>query len=238
MIATALPIRAATFIALVFSACSKPEPSPASSVAGAPAAVVNSAPSATLTGGDSTGLLARADRGRIRGDTTAKVWLVIVSDFQCPYCRQWHDESFATVVRDYVDTGKLRVAYVNFPLKIHPNAIPSAEAAMCASVQGRFWEMHDALFRTQSRWAAMPDPKPLFDSLATSLGADAAPFKSCVESTVMRQMIDADERRGSDAGVQATPTFFVGDEKIEGAVPLPDLRAALDRALAKANGAR
>ena len=106
---------------------------------------------------------------------------------------------------------------------------------MCAGVQGRFWEMHDALFRTQSRWAPMADPTALFDSLATSVGAELAPFRSCVESKATRPMIEADAARVSDAGVQATPTFFVGDQKIEGAVPLADLRLALDRALAKAN---
>jgi protein-disulfide isomerase len=224
--------------ALALSACSKPERAASGEVAAArPVATASSAPS-TAPVADSSTLLAKADRGRIRGDSSAKVWLVIISDFQCPYCRQWHDEAFATVVRDYVDTKKLRIAYVNLPLQSHANAIPSAQAAMCASVQGRFWEMHDALFRTQARWAGMATPQPLFDSLATSVGVEAAPFRSCIESKATEPMIAADARRVSDAGVQATPTFFIGDERIEGAVPLAELRAAVDRALAKANSAR
>jgi protein-disulfide isomerase len=237
MINTSLPGRTAYLVALAIFACSKPEPSPANSTNIVPPVANGGVRTTAAAPLDSSGLLARADRGRIRGDSSAKVWLVIVSDFQCPYCRQWHDEAFATVVRDYVDTHKVRIAYVNLPLQIHPNAVPSAEAAMCASVQGRFWEMHDALFRTQARWAAMSDPRPLFDSLATSLSLEPAPFRSCIESKATRPMIEADARRVSDAGVQATPTFFVGDQKIEGAVPLPDLRAALDRALAKTDGA-
>ena len=237
MIVSILPLRAVYLAALTLSACSKTERAASSDVAAArPATAMAATPSVAPT--DSTDLLAKADRGRIRGDSSAKVWLVIVSDFQCPYCRQWHDDVFATVVRDYVDTKKLRVAYVNLPLQIHANAIPSAQAAMCASVQGRFWEMHDALFRTQARWSGMANPQPLFDSLATSVGVEAAPFRSCVESKATQPMIEADARRVSDAGVEATPTFFIGDERIEGAVPLAELRAAVDRALAKANSAR
>jgi protein-disulfide isomerase len=232
-------MRTAFVAAVALSACSKSEQPPSTELSAArtsPSAT--GVPSSSSGAGDSTTLLAKADRGRIRGDSSAKLWLVIVSDFQCPYCRQWHDEAFATVVRDYVDTKKVRVAYVNLPLQSHSNAIPSAEAAMCASVQGRFWEMHDALFRTQARWAGMPAPQPLFDSLATSVGVELAPFRSCVESKATQRMIEADARRVNDAGVQATPTFFIGDERIEGAVPLPEFRAALDRALAKVPSAR
>lgn len=233
MLASFIPARIIYLTALSLAACSKTESAAANDLA-PPATRTASVAAPIITPGDTTGLLAKADRGRIRGDSSAKVWLVIVSDFQCPYCRQWHDESFATVVRDYVDTRKVRLAYVNLPLRMHANAVPSAEAAMCASVQGRFWEMHDALFRTQSRWAALADPTPLFDSLATSVGVDPAPYRSCMESKVMRPMIEADARRVSESGVEATPTFFIGDEKLEGAAPLPDLRAAVDRALTKA----
>src|SRR6185312_9267774 len=80
--------------------------------------------------GDS--LSARMDRARIEGDEHAHLWFVIVSDFQCPYCRQFHDQTFDALRRQYVATGKMRIAYVNFPLPMHANAWPAAEAAMCA----------------------------------------------------------------------------------------------------------
>lgn len=215
-------------LAATLIACAAPEPSTgAKSPKPGPGAP---APAATAT--DSTSLLAKADRGRIRGDSSAKLWVVMVSDFQCPYCRQWHDEVFATVMRDYVATGKIRVAYLNYPLSIHQNAMAAAEAAMCASVQGKFWEMHDAIFRAQDRWAGARDPKPVFDSLATSVGVSPDPYHSCVSSGATRPMILADEQRASTAGVRATPTFFIGSGQVEGAVPLPDFRAALDKALA------
>ena len=231
MLSAVLPLRTLC-LAVALSACSTPEP--ARSGAASPAATRDASPGQVTPPTDSATVLAKADRGRIQGDSTAKLWLVIVSDFQCPYCRQWHDEVFATLVRDYVATGKVRIAYVNLPLSMHQNALPAAEAAMCTAVQGRFWQMHDALFRTQDRWESLPDPRPMFDSLAASVGVEPASYRSCVESKATRPMIEADARRVDDAGVRATPTFFIGDTRLEGAIPLPEFRAALDKALAGA----
>jgi protein-disulfide isomerase len=220
-------------IAAALAACSAPEPSSAHTPAPTAAApAMRAAPGAAPVASDSTTVLAKADQGRIRGDSSAKLWLIMVSDFQCPYCREWHDQVFATVIRDYVATGKVRIAYLNYPLSGHQNAMPAAEAAMCASVQGKFWEMHDAIFRTQDQWAGLADPKAMFDSLATSVGVAPAPYRACIESRATRPMILADQARATTAGVKATPTFFLGSDQIEGAVPLPEFRAALDKALA------
>ena len=219
------------FIAAVLVACSAPEPSTAKTKTAAPTTV---APVAASSATDSASLLGKADRGRIRGDSSAKLWLIMVSDFQCPYCREWHDQVFPTVMRDYVATGKVRLAYLNFPLGIHPNAMPAAEAAMCASVQGKFWEMHDAIFRAQDRWAGVPNPKAVLDSLAASVGVSQPAYRSCMESNATRPMILADEQRATTAGVRATPTFCIGSSDLEGAVPLTAFRAALYKALAAA----
>src|SRR5574340_422644 len=97
-----------------------------------------------------TALARRADRARIEGSDSARLWVVEVSDFQCPYCKEWHDQTYATIKKDYVDTGRIRFAYVNDPLSIHRNAFAAAEAAMCVAAQDRFWTMHDALFQSQS----------------------------------------------------------------------------------------
>ena len=227
-----LPLRFLPLAFLALAVCSKPE-ARAGAASSSPAGTATTSKAAgALTPGDSSSLLARADHGRIQGDSTAKTWLVIVSDFQCPYCRQWHDEVFATVVRDYVARGKIRVAYLNLPLDIHMNAVPAAEAAMCTSVQGKFWQMHDALFRTQDRWAAMPDPRPVFDSLAVAIGVEPTGYRSCIQSGATRPMINADRQRAEDAQVRATPTFFIGDQRMEGAIPLTQFRSALDQVLA------
>src|SRR5204863_2147972 len=96
--------------------------------------------------------ITRADLARIQGSSTAPLWVIEVSDFQCPYCKQWHDQTYNAFIDRYVKTGKVRLAYVNFPLGIHAHAFPAAEAAMCAGVQNKFWPMHDSLFAAQGRW--------------------------------------------------------------------------------------
>jgi protein-disulfide isomerase len=95
-------------------------------------------------------VVAAADHGRIAGDSSAKTWVIIASDFQCPYCKQWHDETYKPFMDQYVRTGKVKVAYINFPLGQHQNAVVTAEAAMCASAQNKFWQYHDALFSSQA----------------------------------------------------------------------------------------
>jgi protein-disulfide isomerase len=174
----------------------------------------------------------RIDAARIQGDSTAKVWMIMASDFQCPYCKQWHDESFAALRREYVDNGKIRLAYYNFPLTIHPNAVPAAEAAMCAGAQNKFWPMHDALFASQATWAGLKDPGSVFDSLGVKVGLDAHSFNTCRSTHATLPMIKADQDRAERAGVQSTPTIIIGNKLIAGALPTDTFRRALDAALA------
>jgi len=175
-----------------------------------------------------------ADQGRIRGSASAPVWFIEVSDFQCPFCKQWHDASFAAIDSEYVKTGKVRMAYLNYPLSsIHPNARAAAEAAMCASVQGKFWQLHESLFDTQARWEGQPNPLPTFDSLAVAAGVNPKAWRDCMSTHATAKIIDADHDRSRSAGVGSTPTFFIGDRKLEGAYPTDSFRVAIDSALAK-----
>lgn len=178
--------------------------------------------------------LAKADLARIQGAATAKTWLVIVSDFQCPYCKQWHDSSGEAIRRDYVTTGKIRLAYVNYPLGQHRQAVPTAEAAMCAGLEDKFWQYHDALFATQKRWQDLSDATPVLDSLARSLGLDLAQHKQCRNQHVMMPLISADHDRANNAGATSTPTFLVGGQVLKGVYPLPLMRQILDAAVAQA----
>lgn len=177
----------------------------------------------------------RADLARIRGDSSAPVWLVIVSDFQCPYCRTWHEESGHQVVQQYVESGKVRTAYVHFPLtSIHPNALPAAEVSMCAAAQGSFWAFHDSLFAAQEEWAPMRDPTPVFDRIAGTMGLDLSAYRLCLEHDVMRPLIAADQQRFRNAGIRSTPSFVIGNRMLEGALPFRNLAAVLDSAIAAA----
>ncbi len=178
-------------------------------------------------------MLAAADHGRIAGDSTAKTWVIMASDFQCPFCKEWHTESYRQFLDTYVRTGKIRVAYVNYPLGQHQNAIPAAEGAMCASAQNKFWQFHDALFDSQDSWAKMQDMRPVLDSIATAVGVNNADWKQCVDSKKMLPLIRADQDRASKAGVGSTPTFLIGDQSIEGAQPFSVMRPVIDAAIAK-----
>ncbi len=178
-------------------------------------------------------LTARADAARIQGSMAAPVWVVEVSDFQCPFCKTWHDSTYRALRREFVTPGTLRLAYVNYPLPNHQNAMPAAEAAMCAGAQGRFWEMHDGLFDTQNTWAEMPNAAPVFDSVARSAGVDVPTMRQCVQQGAMRALIQADAERAQEFGVQATPSFIIGgDVLIRGAQPIEAFRRAIAQKLA------
>jgi protein-disulfide isomerase len=183
-------------------------------------------PAARATPGDS--LLGLADAARIQGSATAPIWVVEVSDFQCPFCKTWHDSVYDAFRREFVTSGTVRFAYINYPLPNHANAMPAAEAAMCAGVQGKFWDMHDGLFERQHEWAHVPNASAVFDSVARSKGIDVAAMRQCIESGAVRSLIRADVDRAQETGVQGTPSFLIGgDVLLRGMQPLENLRRAI-----------
>jgi protein-disulfide isomerase len=177
--------------------------------------------------------ITRADLARIQGSPTAPLWVIEVSDFQCPYCKQWHDQTYPMLLDQYVKSGKIRLAYVNFPLAIHVHAFPAAEAAMCAGAQAKFWPMHDALFSSQNSWEKLPSPAAAFDSLAQSTGVDMGRWRGCMKSGQMRPLIEADHDRAERAGASATPSFMIGNKLLVGAQSLDELRTAIDSAMVR-----
>ena len=203
----------------------------APSVAATPAAAVTTSVDGSVGPAIPSGLprdsvTDRADRGRITGDENAKIWVVMISDFQCPFCKQWHDASFDKVLHDYADKGKIRLAFINFPLNIHPNAVPAAEAAMCASVQNKFWPMHEALFAQQQQWAVLPNPSAKLESIAASVpGINMATWKACVAKHSTLPLIEADHDRWRGVGIGSTPAFSVNGKlltKPDGSAPGAD----------------
>ena len=220
------------------AACARSEAVPAAEAGTTASAAGDVRTSASAAASGMSGLTdsisSAADQGRIRGSANAPVWFIEVSDFQCPFCKQWHDASFAAIDTEYVKTGKVRMAYLNYPLSsIHPNARAAAEAAMCASVQGKFWQLHESLFSSQARWESQSNPLPTFDSLAVAAGVNAKAWRDCMSTHASAKIIDADHDRSRSAGVRSTPTFFIGDRKLEGAYPTDSFRVAIDSALAK-----
>lgn len=175
----------------------------------------------------------RADRGRIRGSERAGLWIIEASDFQCPFCKMWHDSTYGALVKNYVDAGRARLAYLNYPLSQHQNSMPAAEAAMCASVQDKFWPMHDSLFTSQERWESLPNAMPMFDSTAAHIGVAMPAWRDCVAKHLTRPLIEADYERSRTAGVKSTPTFFVGDQQLAGFQPYSFFRQVVEAQLAK-----
>ena len=172
-----------------------------------------------------------ADRGRVLGAESASVWLVMVSDFQCPWCKKWHDETFPALRKQYVDAGKIRVAYLNYPMQMHANARPAALSAMCAAAQGKFWATHDRLFQTQGTWEKLAKPLPYLDSLAVASGADPARQHACSSAGKLYALIDADYARAQQQGIRGTPVFFVGGRRIDGAERVEVFRMVIDSVL-------
>lgn len=222
-------MRSAALLALLAIACRSSDGHSQSTPAASTPPVTDSARAVRM--------MQHADLARIMGDSTA-LWVLVVSDFQCPFCKRWHDETFPALVRDYVQTGRIRLAYVNLPLQQHAHAQEAAEAAMCAGAQDRFWEMQDALFATQDRWAPLPQATPVFDSLARAVGLDSAQWRFCRHSDAVGQYVDGDRNHVIQIGVRSTPTFLIGNTtRIEGAQPIDVFRRAIDDAL-RADSAR
>jgi protein-disulfide isomerase len=219
-------LRTAALALALVTACSRSE-TPAASANGTLAPNVGALPQDSIS--------TKADAGRIAGPATANLWVIMASDFQCPYCKMWHDKSHAAVM-EYAKSGKVRIAFVNMPLSMHQNAMPAAEAAMCAAVQTKFWQMHDALFLSQDEWAQMPNAMPKFESLAGTLGIDMGTWRTCVTKHQTTALIAADRERARAAGVGSTPTFFVNGKMVvnadgSSAGAAADVRAAIEAAL-------
>lgn len=179
----------------------------------------------------------RADRGRLMGRDDA-MWVVMISDFQCPYCKQWHDSSMANLKRDYIDAGKIRMAYLHLPLSIHRHARAQAEASMCAAVQQKFWEYADVLFREQRAFQPLDNASAKLDDIARELSLDLPTFTRCRTSTAVRALVENDERQVTQARVQSTPSFLIGEFLVQGALPYKDFRKAIDTALTVAKSRR
>ena len=219
--------------AAVLCACAKTAESatPAVAAASTAAPVLKYGPDDLPVAMD-TALLRKADLGRITGDSAAKVIVLEISDFQCPYCKSFHDSTYPAVRANYVDNGKTRMAYVNLPLRMHQNAWPAAEAAMCASVQGKFWAMHDSLFDAQPRWGAIAQPDTMFSRFAQTMALDGASFNSCQRSHATRPLIASDAERANSIGISGTPAFIIGDSALSGAQPYPEFKRMIDANLA------
>lgn len=170
---------------------------------------------------------------RAKGSPTAPVTVYEFSDFQCPYCRRHALETFPELERLYVRTGKVRWVFINFPLtQLHPNAAAAAAFAMCAAKAGKFWPVHDLLFKYQQVWAPLREPGPFLLSLADSAHVARAEVAPCLESREGEREVAHDAQGAARAGAASTPSFIIEGGLMAGAAPVAVFRSVLDSVLA------
>ena len=172
------------------------------------------------------------------GRADAPVTILEFSDFECPYCQQFHDEVMGTLRRNYIETGLVRFVHKDLPLPFHNNAVPAAAAARCAGDQTKYWQVYSALFKDQP----CLDCKGVLE-IARSVVGDTTSLQACMNDPKTLTMIEANRSEAKLLGIQATPTFVIGPTLakhrhqgtvIEGALPWPAFKKAVDQALARA----
>ncbi len=169
------------------------------------------------------------DDDPILGDPNAPVTIIEFSDYQCPFCSKFLIDTLPLIKTQYIDTGKVKFVYRDFPLSsIHPYAQKAAEAAECADVQGKYWEYHDNLFGNQNALDIASLKK-----YAQDLKLNTDKFNTCLDSGEMAGEVANDLDDGIAAGVQGTPGFFINGRFLGGAYPFEQFKVIIDEELAK-----
>lgn len=173
----------------------------------------------------------------ILGDKNAPVTIVEFSDYQCPFCRKFWTDTYPQLKKDYIDTGKVKLAFKDYPLDFHAAAIPAAEAARCAREKGgdaAYWKMHDKMFSEQNILDGGTVKSTVqFTSVELKKWAKEIGYNidSCLDSGKYKDDITADMAYGQSIGVTGTPGFFVNGISIEGAVPYDVFKQIIDSEL-------
>jgi len=159
------------------------------------------------------------------GPADAPITIVEYSDYQCPFCRRWHDEVYRPLLAAY--PGQIRLVYRHLPLtSIHPDAMSAAEAAMCAGEQDAYWTFHDKLFGSESLNSIT------YIQYAQDLGLNMATFEACLSDHKYQQAIQEDSDFAINLGIRSTPTFFINGLAVVGAQPLDVFKQVIDKELA------
>lgn len=175
----------------------------------------------------------RAAASRVKGTTDAPVVIYEIADFQCPYCARFAREVMPRIDSAFIQTGKVRWVFINYPIPSHTNAWAASEAAVCAgAVADRFWAMHDVLFENQDTWSGANDPAARFRDYAREIGVSPDAYRACVQGDVIAPTLIRDVMTSTSAQVQGTPTFFIGqDTAVVGFRSFEEWRSIIEKAL-------
>jgi protein-disulfide isomerase len=169
--------------------------------------------------------------GNTMGDPDAPVVIVEFSDFQCPACKVFHDQTFKPLVDAYIATGKVRFEYRSMGNWLGAESVSAARAAYCASEQEKFWEYHSVLFANQGVEGAGSFSTRRLQAMAEHVGLNMDDFNSCYSSNRYNDRINQDQLDGRQAGVTGTPAFLVNGKLIPGAVTFATMASEIDAAL-------
>ena len=159
------------------------------------------------------------------GPADAPITIVEFSDYQCPYCRRWHEQVYEPLLAAY--PGKIRLVYRHLPLtSIHPDAFSAAEAAMCAGEQDAYWPYHEKLFSSDTLGSST------YIRYAEDLGLNMNTFESCLSDRKYQEAVEADSNFAINLGIRSTPTFFINGLAVVGAQPLEVFQQVIDQELA------
>ena len=172
-------------------------------------------------------------QGYLLGDANAPVQVIEFADFECPACGQFSLVTEPDVRQRLVQTGKVAYRYFDFPLPMHRNTMAASLAAACANDQGKFWQMHDALFFNQPEWSSeeTSDPMKFFANYAKQIGLDVTTWTQCVNDQKHLATILGNRDEGNRVGVNQTPTFMIGKRLVIGAIGYDEFRAHVDSAM-------
>ncbi len=160
------------------------------------------------------------------GPDDAEITIVEFSDYQCPFCKRWHDDVFTRLLQDYPD--QVRIVYRDLPItSIHPEAYPAAQAAHCAGEQGAYWQYHSALFSQKYGLG-----QAAYEKYAVELGLDTSAFAQCQSEDRYSSQITSDVDFASGLGISSTPTFFINGIALVGAQPYDVFKQVIDLELA------
>ena len=174
--------------------------------------------------------IAGAGNAMMLGSPAAPVTIVEFSDYQCPFCAGYAQQTFPRLKAEFVDTGRVQYVFKDFPLPNHQQAPKAHEAARCAGEQGAYWEMHDQLFTRQADWSGRADHMTVFQTFAVGLGLEAPVFEACLDSGRWVDAMNIDLEEGVSLGARGTPTFFIDGYPLVGAQSYETFQLAIELA--------
>ena len=166
------------------------------------------------------------DDDAVLGDDDAPITIIEFSDYECPFCTRFYLNTLPQIKSEYIDTGKVKLIYRDYPLGFHANAQKAAEAAECAGEQGKYYEMHDKLFDEGVNGGVSS-----FKQYAKEIGLNAGEFNECLDSGEMASEVQKDFQDGQRAGVRGTPTFFINGQYLSGAQPFEVFKQVIEEKL-------